>query len=111
MLGARNAVRKASRFRLAPKSDAITISRTSPRMRLQRIATPTTPVARALTRLFSGPAMARKNERGQGKCKAKTALPPLVEEVDDAPYGLATACRCLRRQLAKCAINATSHTS
>ncbi len=52
IFGARNAVRKASRFRLAPKSEAITISRTSPRMRLHKIAIPTTPVARALTRLL-----------------------------------------------------------
>ena len=50
ILGARNAVRNASMFRLAPNMAAKTTSRISPRTRLQRIATPTTPVARALIR-------------------------------------------------------------
>ncbi len=57
MFGARNAVRNASRLRVAPKSEAMTISRTSPRMRLHKIAIPTTPVARALTRLLGVPAI------------------------------------------------------
>ena len=52
MFGARNAVRNASMFLLAPKSEAKITSRRSPSMRLQRIAMPTTPVARVLTRLF-----------------------------------------------------------
>src|SRR5450432_4255589 len=57
MFGARNAVRNASMFLLAPKSDAKTTSRSKPSTRLHRMAMPTTPVARALTRLF-GLAMA-----------------------------------------------------
>jgi len=48
MFGARNAVRKASMFRVAPKSAAITTSRMSPRTRLHKIAMPTIPVARVL---------------------------------------------------------------
>ena len=50
MLGARNAVRNASMLRLAPNMAAKTTSRISPRTRLQRIAAPTTPVARVLIR-------------------------------------------------------------
>ena len=40
-------------FRDAPKSEAKITSRNNPRMRLLRIAMPTMPVARVLTRLFS----------------------------------------------------------
>ena len=50
MFGARNAVKNASMFFVAPKSDAITISRINPRMRLEKIAMLTMPVARVLTR-------------------------------------------------------------
>ena len=50
MLGARKAVRNASMFRVAPNKAATTISRINPRSRLQRMAIPTMPVARVLTR-------------------------------------------------------------
>src|SRR5439155_12058936 len=48
--GNRNAIRNASRFLPAPKSPAKTCSRINPRMREHITATPTTPVARVLTR-------------------------------------------------------------
>jgi hypothetical protein len=64
MLGARNAVRNASMFLLAPKSDAKTTSRSNPRMRLHKIAIPTTPVARVLTRLCSVTAIRPRNNSG-----------------------------------------------
>jgi hypothetical protein len=51
--GNRNAIRNASRFLPAPKRPANTISRTSPRMRLDRIAIPTIPAARVLPRRSS----------------------------------------------------------
>src|SRR3954469_17827826 len=54
MLGTRNAIRKASRFFPAPKRAAKSTSRMRPRTRLERMAMPTTPVARVLTRLFAG---------------------------------------------------------
>src|SRR6266852_3906682 len=69
ILGARNAVRNASMFLLAPKSDAKTTSRRRPSTRLQRIARPTTPVARVLTRWF--PAMSEKGTAGSGKRKPR----------------------------------------
>jgi len=50
MFGARNAVKNASMFRVAPKSAAITTSRINPSTRLQKMAMPTIPVARVLTR-------------------------------------------------------------
>ena len=50
MFGARNAVRKASMFFEAPKSAAITVSRTSPSSRLHITARPTMLVAFVLTR-------------------------------------------------------------
>ena len=65
MFGARNAVRNASMLREAPKSDAKTTSRSKPRRREHKMAMPTTPVARVLTRLFSGAAM-RKTEQLRG---------------------------------------------
>src|SRR6266853_5506304 len=52
IFGARNAVRNASMLREAPKSDAKMTSRSKPRTRLHKMAMPTTPVARVLTRLF-----------------------------------------------------------
>src|SRR5438046_1810883 len=54
MLGTRKAIRKASRFFPAPKRAAKSTSRIRPRTRLDRIAMPTMPVARVLTRLFAG---------------------------------------------------------
>ena|SRR5438132_5794956 len=48
--GTRNAMRKASRFFPAPKSPAKICSRMSPSTREHITATPTTPVARVLTR-------------------------------------------------------------
>jgi hypothetical protein len=57
--------KNASRLRLAPNNDAITISRTSPRIPLQRIATPTTPVVRALTRSFPLSAIATREKCGR----------------------------------------------
>ena len=48
--GNRNAIRKASRFLPAPKSPAKTCSRINPSRREHMTATPTTPVARVLTR-------------------------------------------------------------
>src|SRR6476646_3842319 len=56
MLGTRNAIRKASRFFPAPKSAAKRTSRIRPSTRLERMAMPTMPVARVLTRLFAGSA-------------------------------------------------------
>src|SRR6266480_3100453 len=53
MLGTRNAIRKASRFFPAPKRAVKSTSRIRPRTRLDRIAMPTMPVARVLTRLFA----------------------------------------------------------
>src|SRR4029077_10111631 len=55
--GNRNAMRNASRFRPAPNSPANTISRTSPSKRLDRMAMPTTPVARVLIRRSSAAAI------------------------------------------------------
>src|SRR5436190_9317526 len=54
MLGTRNAIKKASRFFPAPKSAAKSTSRIRPRTRLDRMAMPTTPVARVLTRFVAG---------------------------------------------------------
>src|SRR5262249_36348677 len=56
-LGNRNAIRNASRFLPAPNRPAKIISRTRPRMRLERTARPTTPVARVLIRRSSSAAM------------------------------------------------------
>src|SRR5438309_3160892 len=58
--GSRKAIKKASRYFPAPKSPAKICSRMSPRIRLDKIATPTTPVARVLTRRFSGTLMRKK---------------------------------------------------
>ena len=55
--GNRNAIRNASRFLPAPKRPANTISRISPRMRLDRMAMPTIPVARVLLRRSSAAAI------------------------------------------------------
>ena len=46
--GNRNAIKNASRFLPAPNNPANTISRIKPRTRLDRMAMPTTPVARVL---------------------------------------------------------------
>src|SRR5262249_17977706 len=55
--GNRNAIRNASRFLPAPNRPAKIISRTRPRMRLDRMAMPTTPVARVLIRRSSAAAI------------------------------------------------------
>ena len=52
MFGTRNAIKNASRFFPAPKSAANTTSRMRPSTRLHKMAMPTTPVARVLTRWF-----------------------------------------------------------
>src|SRR6266704_2542666 len=59
--GNRNAIKNASRFLPAPKSPANTISRISPSRRLDKMAMPTTPVARVLIRRSSAAAMANFN--------------------------------------------------
>jgi len=46
-LGIRNAARKASELKPAPKAAAIMASRTNPRTRLKKVARATTPAARA----------------------------------------------------------------
>jgi len=73
MLGKRNAIRNASRFRPAPKSPAKTCSRINPSTRLQSTASPTTLVALVLTRLSSLAGMAKKEQRPalceRGKCE------------------------------------------
>ena len=90
MFGARNAVRNASMFLLAPKSEAKTTSRSSPSTRLQRIAMPTTPVARVLTRLFglsfavtdaknSGVAN-YESEINLGQCSCRSSAPESVDK-------------------------------
>ena len=63
MSGARKAVRNASMLRDAPKSAAITISRTNPSTRLQSTARPTTLVALVLTRFPTGADMGKKEQR------------------------------------------------
>ena len=59
-LGSRNAIKNASRFLPAPNKPAKICSRISPKTRLQRTARPTIPVARVLTRRFSGTVMRKK---------------------------------------------------
>ena len=59
-LGSRNAIKNASRFLPAPNNPAKICSRISPSTRLQRTARPTIPVARVLTRRFSGTVMRKK---------------------------------------------------
>src|SRR5260370_12589151 len=51
--GNRNAIKKASRYFPAPNKPANTISRIKPRTRLDKMAMPTTPVARVLIRRSS----------------------------------------------------------
>ena len=57
-LGILNAAIKASELKPAPKNQAITASRINPRMRLKRVAAPTTPAA-FTTREFSDIAASR----------------------------------------------------
>src|SRR5215831_12488306 len=70
--GNRNAIKNASRFRPAPNSPANTISRTSPRMRLDRMAMPTTPVARVLIRRSSAAAIGEQRTASADLRKEKT---------------------------------------
>ena len=73
--GNRNAIRKASRFFPAPNRPANTISRIKPRTRLDRMAMPTTPVARVLIRRSSvigeqrtaSPRFTKEKIRGQNQ--------------------------------------------
>src|SRR6184192_1720147 len=55
--GNRNAIKNASRFFPAPNKPANTVSRIRPRTRLDRMAMPTTPVARVLIRRSSAAAI------------------------------------------------------
>src|SRR4029077_11638674 len=55
--GNRNAIKNASRFFPAPNKPANTVSRIKPRTRLDRMAMPTTPVARVLIRRSSAAAI------------------------------------------------------
>src|SRR5437660_2106385 len=64
--GRRKAIKKASRYFPAPKSPAKICSRISPRIRLDKIATPTIPVARVLTRRFSEAVMRKKESDSRG---------------------------------------------
>src|SRR3984893_4886408 len=72
MFGTRNAIRNASRFRPAPKRPANICSRMSPSTRLQRIATPTTPVARVLIRSFPDADIGEKKTADSNFAKGKT---------------------------------------
>src|SRR5207237_7684165 len=64
--GSRKAIKKASRYFPAPNKPAKICSRISPRIRLDKIAIPTTPVARVLRRLCSGAAMRKKESDSRG---------------------------------------------
>src|SRR4051794_11558806 len=55
--GRRNAIKNASRYFPAPNKPANTVSRIKPRRRLDRMASPTTPVARVLIRRSSAVAI------------------------------------------------------
>src|SRR6266581_1862934 len=69
--GSRNAIRNASRFLPAPKRPANTVSRIKPSTRLQRIAAPTTPVARVLTRRSSAAAIGEQRTASHDLRKKK----------------------------------------
>src|SRR5436190_6803975 len=69
--GSRNAIKNASRFLPAPNKPANTISRIRPSTRLQRIAAPTTPVARVLTRRSSAAAIGEQRTASQDLRKKK----------------------------------------
>jgi hypothetical protein len=75
IFGARNAVRNASMLREAPKSDAKTTSRSRPRTRLHKIAMPTMPVARVLTRWFGiGGSVTEAKEQRSRRLRKGNAL-------------------------------------
>src|SRR2546421_5497789 len=85
--GTRKAIRKMSRLRVAPKSPAKTCSRTSPRIRDDITAIPTTPVARVLTRWFgAGSSVTEateqrsRNLRKQNQCSACHCDAPFFEK-------------------------------
>src|SRR6266545_1057569 len=69
--GNRNAIRNASRFLPAPNRPAKTISRIKPSTRLHRIAMPTIPVARVLTRRSSAAAIGEQRTVSQDLRKKK----------------------------------------
>src|SRR5438874_3551987 len=96
ILGARNAVRSASMLREAPKSEAKMTSRSRPRMRLHKVAMPTRPVARVLTRWFgAGSSVTEateqrsRNLRKQNQCSACRCDAPFFEKyLIEAPASL-----------------------
>src|ERR1700745_3147959 len=69
--GNRNAIKKASRFLPAPNKPAKTISRIKPSTRLDRMAMPTTPVARVLIRRSSTAAIGEQRTASQDLRKKK----------------------------------------
>src|SRR5437667_5326744 len=69
--GNRNAIKKASRLRPAPNNPANTISRISPSTRLDRMAMPTTPVARVLIRRSSASAIGEQRTESADLRKQK----------------------------------------
>src|SRR6202030_4244856 len=73
--GNRNAIRKASRFLPAPKSPAKTCSRINPSRREHMTATPTTPVARVLTRWDCASAIGEQRTTSEDLRKQKLQSP------------------------------------
>src|SRR5213592_4715491 len=71
--GNRNAIRNASRYFPAPNKPANTISRIRPRTRLDRMAIPTTPVARVLIRRSSAAVIGEQRTAYADLRKAKTS--------------------------------------
>src|SRR5437667_4606803 len=71
--GRRNAIKNASRFLPAPNRPANTISRIKPSTRLHRIAMPTIPVARVLTRRSSAAAIGEQRTASPRFTKEKTS--------------------------------------
>ena len=61
-------------FLLAPKSEAKTTSRSRPRMRLHKIAIPTTPVARVLTRRPGAVAISANKEQRLGVYESEISV-------------------------------------
>ncbi len=91
MLGTRNAMRNASRFLPAPKSAAKSTSRIRPRRRLQRMAMPTTPVARVLTRLFAGIAASFTAQQNSGVAPYESGISGSCRSVPMATLGCGKA--------------------
>src|SRR5205809_7871920 len=71
--GNRNAIKNASRYFPAPNRPANTISRIRPSNRLDRIAMPTTPVARVLIRRSSAAVIGEQRTASADLRKAKTS--------------------------------------